>query len=544
MSKKLLAYCLILTIHLPAAAQRQQSSDSLYAHQRAVGALGRLNAQIKVMDEPAMRVFLRLQMAKLLWTKKLNSSSNEAQVLAADAVADLQNHLGEVPPLYAGMFRGELLALLQDNAPALAARLVERYDLGRGDDQAAVAYRLLNTEGGAGRALEIMRDLVRGGQIPQNIVFFLEALAKTRPAETVPLLEDIIAREERTPGTLAWDSIFFLNHLYIDENAPPQLQTRFLKVLIYRSRAAAEVAPQDRRLAFNLLSASLPQIEKLMPALYAQAAAQSAAIGTDPAQSAFEREEEIKRMERSGDPVGEMTKEAAATKDPSYKNNLLARAAQLALQKGQLQAAVDLITKIDSGDKNEALYRDQFLGEVVGAALRANDLALADNATAKIGSIFKRASAMQKIALKLLDSDDRQGAQVRTNEAIKLIESADDDIPKASALLGAIQALAKTDEQRIPELAQGAIKIINKLPGPKSEDKPGSDNRKKYTEALLLTAYSLTPAFRVLAKRDEIGALSLADVIQNQEIKTFAMFGVAIDVLLADKSDGYANGAN
>jgi hypothetical protein len=87
-----------------------------------------------------------------------------------------------------------------------------------------------------------------------------------------------------------------------------------------------------------------------------------------------------------------------------------------------------------------------------------------------------------------------------------------------------IPAFAKIDEQRINELSQSAVKIINGLPEPALDDKPGSAARKEYAGNLMVIAYHVIPAFRLLARRDEQGTLGLAEGIRLREIKTAAIF--------------------
>jgi hypothetical protein len=110
------------------------------------------------------------------------------------------------------------------------------------------------------------------------------------------------------------------------------------------------------------------------------------------------------------------------------------------------------------------------------------------------------------------------------DRAVKLIADSGNDTAKATAYLEMIPAFAKIDEQRINEPSQGAIKIINALPEPSLDDKPGSAARKEHAGNLMVIAYHVIPAFRLLARRDEQGALGLADGIRLREIKTAAIF--------------------
>jgi hypothetical protein len=110
------------------------------------------------------------------------------------------------------------------------------------------------------------------------------------------------------------------------------------------------------------------------------------------------------------------------------------------------------------------------------------------------------------------------------NEGLKFIAATENDPAKATAYLEMIPAFARIDEQRIAELSQSAIKIINGLPEPGFDDKPGSSARKEHARNLMSLAYQVIPVFRLLARRDEQGALDIAENLRLREIKTTAIF--------------------
>ncbi|MDT4953065.1 MAG: hypothetical protein QOJ02_1203 [Acidobacteriota bacterium] len=532
----LLACCLILIGGSLSVGQQPGQNDARHARQRAEALLSKLPDQIKLMDEPTMRVFLRLRIVKFLWDNKLENLSDTTEEMAAEALADIQKYEKEIPELYESSFRSELLALLQLHAPALAARLTERYGLNETHIQADTAHQLLYTKDGMKRAVEMMREIIRTGQLPPNIEFFLSDLEDAQPAETISLLADLLTIEERRPGTISWENIFLLKHFYISKNAPPELQARFLTLLINKSSRLSILPQQDRTVAYRLLAATLPKIQELLPNLYSLAASQMSSLGASAPKFTLEREDVTKRIEQSNDELAQMIAEAEATKDSSLKERLLVEASQLALKKGQLKVAIDLVMKVESEDSHHLLWRDQFLGDVIQQAIKEADLIVADYGVSKIRSPLKRASIMQIFAAHFFKLNDLVSARERLSNAVKLIESAENNADKAVAFLKTIPLFIKVDNQRALEVAQAAVKVINNIPGPNPEDKPGSAARSDYiSKTMMPIAWHLIPAFRSLAETDSLGTFSLADSIMRREIKASANFGASIGIRAADE---------
>jgi len=221
-----------------------------------------------------------------------------------------------------------------------------------------------------------------------------------------------------------------------------------------------------------------------------------------------------------------MLAEADAADDPARTERLLVQAAQLALSKGELKLAVEIVLRVGSTEKVYLMWRDQFLGEVVNKSVGKKDPANAEYAAAKIESALRRAAALRQIALYFFASEDVPRSRELMDRAFKLVADSENGAPKATAYFEMFAAFAKIDEQRIPEVSQAAIKVINGLLEPRPDDKPGSAARKEYVENLMMIAYHVIPAFRLLTRRDEQGTLGLAEGIRLREIKTAAIFAV------------------
>jgi hypothetical protein len=535
LKRNCLLLCLLaITCASQVAAQRAAENKAGHSFQRTRTLLNELPAQIEAMDEPALRVFLRLRLAGFLWSGDFRDTSNKAAVICVEALEDLQDHKRDIPEYDSRWLRKDILSLLETHSPELAARVIKLYDLepNGGAQKVEAAYSSLDNGVDAKAAAEKVREVLKGGQNPNHLMlFFLDRLKQERPSEVPALLSSILTIEEQKPGSISPQNFIFFLHLYLSKESPLELQERFLKVALKATSGSFVGADQSQlKDAYSLMRAILPIVEKRFPApVYAQASAQFSALAARLPNLSLELESEAlnKRIEQSADPLSQMLTEAEATKDSTLKNRLRTDAAQLALRKGQLKLAVDLVMRVESDWTHHLSWRDGFLSQVVDNAIEKKDTAVADYAIAQINSPFYRVLALEKLAIHLFEAGDSVSSLERLKDALKLIDSLENDVNQAVALLGIIPAFARVDGQRIPNLARAAIKTINNMRSPQPYDKPGSEAHRNYVGALIQISEVVVPAFKSLAQTDEIGALALAQDLQRQEIKAAANLGVA-----------------
>jgi hypothetical protein len=534
MSKSSITLCLLLIavgFCVPCAAQTAQPAAPPESVQRSEDALSDALDQVKAVDEPTLRVFLRLRIATSLWRSSYRGKV-KVETVASEAVVDLQNNIDKVPASYANWFRRDLLAQLSLHAPAVAAGLTKEYELNEQESrtQVGVASAMLDSKGGADSAVKLVSgSLAQGAALDPALDFFLLKLKEKQPAALTPLLTQIVAVLEQRPAAASVDALFRLKHFYVASGTPREVQERYLAVTVGATREAASGGDQrEMEKAYNLLQGILPALADRQPALFAAASQQAAALTTRLPRAFIEQADIYQRVRQAANPLDQLIVEANATKDESVRARLLAEAAQLAHAKDQPQLALELVTKIrlDSSD-SRMMWRDQFLADIVGRALDGKNVELARKAATHINSALNRSAALQKIALHNLAAGDSQGAQSALAEAQKLITSAaDDDVNKVVALFNLSAACFKVDEPQAFGLAQAAVSLINK--GAKPEANKGANPGGGDIEAKMKVASSVIPAFRTLATKDSAGALSLAQTIQYPELKAPAFFGASM----------------
>ena len=518
---------LCLAQRVPHPGQRAQGPA---AGRPAVAEVAELAAQAKELDEPALRVLLRTQLAAFLWSGEAAEQARQAEALATQALEDLHANRARVPKLYFNAFRRDLFALLEQHSPATAKALSERLESGEeGGDDIATALEMLDGGQGAERAVEKVRRTLSGGAsfVSPALVFFLSRLDQTQPAEVNRLLADILAAGERRPGSLSVRDLGRLKHFYFFRvTTPPELKARFLSAALAATRDAAAWPEQERVAeAYHLLAGTLPEIQRLLPAAYLQASAQFGLISARMPRQTVEQMAAAERVNESPDRLNQLTTEAAAADSANAKAGLLTDAAHAALRKGKFVEAVDLALGVKSEGEIHELWRNQFLRDVVVSALAKKDAEAAEYASEKIGAPAERSGALQRLALHYHEAGDVARAWGFMNGALKLIDTLDDE-RRAIALLKITTVFMKVDRQRAPEIAREAVKSLEKVVGPRPEDKPGGEADQKAVERLLRIAYALTPVFRVLAQFDAAEAASVAANIGRREFRTFATLGV------------------
>ncbi|MFN2517064.1 MAG: hypothetical protein ABR556_12725 [Pyrinomonadaceae bacterium] len=566
MNKWFLALCLVFALGSLSFGQKvaqrkrsqqetaqQKALEAESARQRAAALLEQLPEQIKLMDEPALRVLLRLEIVSHFWGNQRSASSKgndsskntykNTTVMVKEALADLEEHEKDIPRGFAQYARTRLISLLQLHAPELAARLVK-------SDAPEDTRKLSDTDianslfasNNIEAAVEKVRSSIRRGNDPgSNIVFFLTRLEKGRPNEFPRLLSELLTVGELKQGGLSVETLSWLSSFYLSDKTSPELKARFCAVAINVIGESSTISDRYQlTYAHSLVNSILPFIEKLTPSLYGQALAQASALASRIPQQEIERLAIARRVKESDDPLEQLITEAKSVNDSSLKDDLLTEAAQLALKKEELRKAVDLADST-SAEGDHGRWRDQFLGDVVSRAIAKKDLELAGYAISKIQSALKRANELQKLAQYYIETKESDRAHYVLIDAVKLIDLTDDSSDKAVALLNIATSFSKiNDVPRFFDLVQRSINVINKVTSGRLNPDDKSNSDAYVTDTLIPLASYIIPVFQSLARKDEWLTNSLIIKIQPKEIRGPAVFGSYLGALGVAKDLGSA----
>lgn len=499
-----------------------------FAKQRALELVEGLPTEIKKIDDATVRVFLQLRLATLEWSELTEHSPERARTITLSALQDLDDHRVDLVPLYANLFRKDLLALLEVNAPDLAARYraggdpAEKTTPGNPYE---VALSMLRTKGQAALAVQMVTRTLSNGEVPtMAITYFLSELQRQEPSLMPQILSDILSAQERRPATFSLEMLSWLVDPYIWRNNREDIKRRFVSVVVAATADSYQWSDKGQLSdAFDLLRVTVPLIQKLLPGMYPQAAAQLATVRARLPNETVESSAIWERIRQSEDRLSQMITEANSATSPSLKNDLLIQAAQIAFTEKKPQLAFDLAMSVATDD-NSKNWRQQFLSELVKGAVENKDAKLGLTIASRIEMPLTRAEALQRLALLFFNLKDLWKAKELLVDSLKLVRGSDNTHEKAIALLRSLRVVARIDQAMVPDVAEESIKTLNAL-----QFEPNS-------RALMEVVWNTMPSFEALVQWDELGALNFVEKIQRVELRTVASFGAAKGILTIAKA--------
>jgi hypothetical protein len=321
---------------------------------------------------------------------------------------------------------------------------------------------------------------------------------------------------------------------------PNDLRIEFYKIVLNKGRNALQSTDANEILAADhLLAAVLPDIAANAPELSAEADALKGVLSTRTTQKNRETQEANKRIEESVDQLAALISEAERTNNRADKFGFLLRAQTVAVKENKFQLAVDLVEKTlenKSGSgfpSAEFLLRnhDQRLSIIAIQALGADDVEAVRYGLKKFLDKLLKADTLRRLALYFNKKKDTNAALDAYDEALKLTTKADNDKTKFFNLLSLISAAQQIDPNRVPEVAAVTAKAINALPTLNADDKPETENYKKYVASIMAINNNLYRAISTLAQDNKTEAANFASRINRKEIRIVADLALAIDAV-------------
>ncbi|MET0648507.1 MAG: hypothetical protein ABW208_17990 [Pyrinomonadaceae bacterium] len=518
----------------PSAPQTPEGTPDLRRVQLRMlreGALSRVVAGIKDINEAALRISARNEILMHLGDDRKADEENGALTaqIASDALADFGEHAEEIPPFMADYLFNDLGAWIQKHQPKLAERLeaVEK-SRKRGNESDRIRA-LLQMKGGDALAAQRLRRLLAEGQEVDGLVFHLDALRQAGSKEFEPLLTQLVEAAERGPQ-VSLETLFWVSDVYLRPDVPTPLRRRFLATVVSRTQPANFAVESVPQTAYELLSKVLPFLRELAPGSYDQAVAQSYSLRASLNDRQLATEARNKRISESPDPFADLLDEVEAAPSKGERNELLAGAARLALERKRFDLCLEIVAKLDRDAKGTPPdfwrnWADQFLKELVKAALAAKDAEQAEKGAGRIASPLARVEGLALLLRFRAKANDRIAAQRTLAEAAKVADNASDNLERAKAFLLLSLVSDAADESAKAGLLEAAIKALNGVTRP---DRNAGDKKlyQQYLRGLDNTGYQLIRGFRELAKKDEIGALSLSENLRQPDLRAFALIGV------------------
>jgi hypothetical protein len=240
-------------------------------------------------------------------------------------------------------------------------------------------------------------------------------------------------------------------------------------------------------------------------------------------------EQRSKRLSESSSLIEDLMAEADQTKPKLKRNQLLAQAAQLAMQNKRFALCLEAIEKLDLDAPGISAdfwidWNDQFVRDFVKAVLAEKKPELAEQGTGHIRGPYAKVQSLVMIIQYWMKVEDNSNARRLLTQARTAAGAAPDYVDRAKAFFSLSALFNETDSSEKMELLESAIKALNSVSMPER----GDDLRRYQTYVWKLNGveYQVTTQFKDLTKNGSEEALTLVERIDKPESRTFALLGI------------------
>lgn len=516
------------TDHAAAEARSFRTQQLLILHE---GLLSRTLDSFKSMDDVALRLSVRTQLLAYLWESKTLSGKHVSlkRKLALDAIADLDDHHGEMPRFMVDYLLADLAALIEKHQPDLTEKLRAVKEAGKIGRESLNISSLFELKNGDVLAAAKIRQLLAQGDDLRGLNFWLDDLREQKSGEFEPLLRDVIAIAERGPQ-ISFETLFWLIPVCFHADVPQPLQRSFAAMILSRTQPANFAVTPAPESAYQLLVGALPQIQRLLPEHYERAVGQSLIIRTSINQTQLASEERNKRLKESENPVEDLVREADAAKTKGERNELLAEAAETALLKKKYDTCLDVLSKMDlevSVPNHPGAWRNwnsQFVKKFVKSAMASRELEIAEKAALGMTGSLAKIEAVALLIRHWSKAGEKGSAHRLLVEAIKVADSVSDDFEKAKSLILLSIICDQVDESKKVQLLLSSVKTLNGLNKPTTPR--DQEQYQEYVRKLDQTGYQMIRGFKALTGSDENAAIALVGELQGPDLRPFALIGI------------------
>jgi hypothetical protein len=493
--------------------------------------LSRALDTIKKMDEVALRLSARNQVLAYLSESKTVSDNNLRlkRSLALDAISDLSNNHQEIPQFMLDYLSADLTALIEKHQPDLTEKLQAAKETAKSSNQAVNIRSLFELKNGDLLAAARIRQLLAQEEDSKELHFWLDNLRKQKSREFEPLLREVIAIAERSPQ-ISFETLLWVSPIYFHPDVPRSLQKNFAAMILSRTQPVNFSVTGPPILAYELLTGALPHIQNLLPDNYERAVSQSLVLRTTIDRTQLAGEERSKRLKESQSPIEDLVQEAETAKTKSERNELLAEAAELALQKKKFNTCLDIVAKLDleitvlDQVRFWQGWKNQFLKKVVKSAMVARELESAERAALGMTASLAKVQAIASIVRYSSETGEKGAAHKLLVEAFKVSESISDVFEKAKSFILLSIICDEVDESKKAQLLISAVKVLNDLNKPTT--RRDQEPYQEYLRNLDSTGYQIIRGFKALTVSDPDVGIALADQLHKPDLRPFALIGI------------------
>jgi hypothetical protein len=484
---------------------------------------------IKKIDEPALRISARNALLKYLIVNRTlpEQDATLAGNIARDSLADFNEHFEAIMPSLAEYLFSDLAVWIKEYQPALNETIdaLEKTKL-KGRDSHSI-QALMALPGGDVLAAQRITQLLEAGKEVPVLVLYLNDLIAHNSQEVMPLLATIV--DVAAQGRLPFETLLSISDLYIQPQTPLVLKQRFVRMVVARTQPFNLEKEPASQSAYYLLTNLLPTIKQAVPELYSQAVSQRLVVYASFTKEQLADEQRSKRLSESSSLIEDLLSEADQTKPKLKRNQLLAQAAQLAMQNKRFALCLEAVEKLDLDAPGISAdfwtdWNDQFVRDFVKTVLAEKKPELAEQGTEHISGPYAKVQSLVMIIQYWMKVEDTANTRRLLTQARKAADIAPDCVDRAKAFFLLSTLFSQTDSSDKMELLESAIKALNSVSLPER----GDDLKRYQTSVWRLNGveYQVATQFKDLTKNGTEEALTLLERIDKPESRTFALLGI------------------
>ena len=492
--------------------------------------LNQLKNEIKLIDDAPLRCALNIKIATFIFEKKIINYYDLSNSLLITCLDEIKEKKLEFDESQTAFWQAHIFSLLKKYSPNEVSVIEKKYNNSEINSTLSYLQELEKTDNIEMLTNKIISD-VNKGNVPNEIMFVFMQLQQKSSSDAFRLLDALLPYYENLRNFSKYEkSLNYFSSVYLGQTTPPETRNRFLQFTVILGQKAVTEPDNTNltRTSLDLLRSSILIIKKQSESDYQKATAIFLTLNSKNAEGNKEESEIYERIRNSKDKLQQIISEAGDVENKILKEKLWTKAARMALSEKKFQLAVNCIEKIESVSTIFNAWRNQFLiDDVLPAILESKDFDSADYLVKRIEDLGERGRALLLVASKHVELKDALTAQNKIDEAISLFEKLENDTYKMKLTLSAVNNALKVNKNQAFDIVNSAIKIINNLPSPTSDEKIGTESRKKYVNNISLeVSSSLGIAFDLLAKTDNVLADSYASSIQRREWRLSAQISI------------------
>jgi hypothetical protein len=487
--------------------------------------------EIKLIDDSPLRCALNIKIATFIFEKKILNYYDSSNSLLIGCLVDIKEHVLEFDGSHATFLQAHIFSLLKKYSPNEAEAIEKKYNNDKEQSILSYLQELDKTNNVGNVTTKIVSDINKG-IVPNTILFVYFKLQQKSPSDAVRLLDALLPYFENIQNFINYQTIVVphFSSVYLAETTKEATRNRFLQLTIALGQKAI-IETENTSLtktSLDLLRSSIPIIKKQSESDYQKATAIFLTLSSKNALENKEESEIYERIRNSKDKLEQTISEASEVKNTILKDRLWIKAARIALSEKKFQISVECIQKIESTETQFISWRYQFLiDDVLPQILKSNDFDSADYLIKQIENSGEKGRALLLVASKYIELKDVLTAQTKIDEAMLLFEKLENNTDKMKLTLSAVGIALKVNKNQAFDIVNSTIKTINNIPSPTSDEKIGTESRKKYVNQISLdVSSSLGTSFDLLAKTDNVLAESYASSIQRREWRLSAQISI------------------